>query len=82
MTAPVGSGTPGLSPAVLATRVGVGRRRRRPEPARDRGGPARVRRDRQPPLRDSAAVAERAGWRVDRTIALGWGAEAAVLWRT
>ncbi|MCX4672276.1 siderophore-interacting protein [Streptomyces sp. NBC_01381] len=37
------------------------------------------------PLRDSAAIAaiaERAGWHVDRTIALGWGAEATVLRRT
>ncbi|MFD4798328.1 siderophore-interacting protein, partial [Streptomyces anulatus] len=36
------------------------------------------------PLRDSAAIAalaERSGWRVDRTIALGWGTEATVLRR-
>ncbi|MFI1226560.1 MULTISPECIES: siderophore-interacting protein [unclassified Streptomyces] len=36
------------------------------------------------PLRDSAAVAalaQRAGWDVERTIALGWGAEATVLRR-
>ncbi|GGV30062.1 hypothetical protein GCM10010277_13340 [Streptomyces longisporoflavus] len=35
-------------------------------------------------LRDSAAIAaisERSGWHVDRTIALGWGAEATVLRR-
>ncbi|GGS75527.1 hypothetical protein GCM10010253_58050 [Streptomyces badius] len=34
------------------------------------------------PLRDSAAIAvlaERSGWRVERTLALGWGAEATVL---
>lgn len=37
------------------------------------------------PLRDSAAIAtlaKRSGWHVDRTIALGWGAEATVLRRT
>ncbi|MFG3405679.1 siderophore-interacting protein [Streptomyces sp. NPDC048142] len=37
------------------------------------------------PLRDSAAVAtlaRRAGWEVDRTIALGWGTEATVLRRS
>lgn len=37
------------------------------------------------PLRDSAAVAalaQHSGWRVDRTIALGWGTEATVLRRT
>ncbi|MFH9137568.1 siderophore-interacting protein [Streptomyces sp. NPDC017524] len=36
------------------------------------------------PLRDSAAIAalaERSGWTVDRTIALGWGTEATVLRR-
>ncbi|MEV7460951.1 siderophore-interacting protein [Streptomyces rubiginosohelvolus] len=36
------------------------------------------------PLRDSAALAvlaERSGWRVERTVALGWGAEATVLRR-
>ncbi|MYW79727.1 NADPH-dependent ferric siderophore reductase, contains FAD-binding and SIP domains [Streptomyces sp. LaPpAH-199] len=36
------------------------------------------------PLRDSAAVAalaERSGWRVERTVALGWGTEATVLRR-
>ncbi len=36
------------------------------------------------PLRDSAAIAvlaERSGWRVERTLALGWGAEATVLRR-
>ncbi|MFJ6147347.1 SIP domain-containing protein [Streptomyces anulatus] len=36
------------------------------------------------PLRDSAAIAalaERSGWSVDRTIALGWGTEATVLRR-
>ncbi|WP_411097221.1 siderophore-interacting protein [Streptomyces sp. 020-2-3H-GM] len=36
------------------------------------------------PLRDSAAVAalaERSGWRVKRTVALGWGTEATVLRR-
>ncbi|KOU07849.1 siderophore-interacting protein [Streptomyces sp. NRRL F-2295] len=36
------------------------------------------------PLRDSAAVAaiaERSGWRVERTVALGWGTEATVLCR-
>ncbi|TYR65966.1 siderophore-interacting protein [Streptomyces parvus] len=36
------------------------------------------------PLRDSAAIAslaERSGWRVERTVALGWGAEATVLRR-
>lgn len=36
------------------------------------------------PLRDSAAIAalaQRSGWSVDRTIALGWGTEAAVLRR-
>lgn len=37
------------------------------------------------PLRDAAAIAaiaKRSGWDVDRTIALGWGAEATVLRRT
>lgn len=37
------------------------------------------------PLRDSAALAalaERSGWDVERTVALGWGAEATVLRRT
>ncbi|MBH0244911.1 hypothetical protein I3W98_21760, partial [Streptomyces cavourensis] len=36
------------------------------------------------PLRDSAAIAalaERSGWTVERTIALGWGTEATVLRR-
>lgn len=33
------------------------------------------------PLRDSAVLAERSGWRVERTVALGWGAEATVLRR-